>query len=806
MISHTYDYLGRIVSCFGFTANDLDVIGTTVSHYKILEKLGEGGMGVVYKAQDTRLDRTVALKFLPQYLTGNEAEETRFLREARAASALNHPNVCGIHAIGDHDGQIFIDMEYVEGATLKRVVPIDRLDDVLQYAVQIADALREAHKYGIVHRDIKCENIMVNATGKIKVMDFGLAKLKGSLRLTKTAAAVGTTAYMSPEQIQGEEVDYRSDQFSFGVVLFEMLTGRRPFRGEHEVAMMYSIVNEEPSSASTSRSGIPEGLLRIITKLLSKEPLKRYARTDELVNELREVESSGSNRMMPQNSQVANTTPTRMSKRSWIVGSAGVLLLLGGAYMYFAPHQGSNERIESIAVLPFRNVSGDPNIEYLSDGITEHIINALSRLRKMRVIPRSTSFHYKGKDGDARAVGEELNVSAVLTGRVIMRGDDLNIQVELIDVREQSQLWGEQYVRKTSDLLNVQEDIERSIAGQLHLTGDETRTLTKRTAVNTDAYQLYLRGRYYWDKRTVAGFGKALQYFQQALDLDPTYALAQTGEADCYDLLGLGVYSGLSPAEAYPKAKAALEKAFQFDSTIGEAYATRAHMNHSFEWDWPRVERDFHRAIELSPKYGTAHAFYGVYLNAMGRNQEAMDQFVLAQQLEPLSLPINTWLGIKFYYDRNYDKAIEQISKAIDIDPGFANGHYFIGWPYLAKGLTREAIHEFQLGRSYSDNNPVMLSGLVYALYHDGQRAYARALLDTLVQMSTNRYVSPHNLAIAYAGVGDTLRFYEYLEKSVNDHAFIVTVGVMRYDPFFDFAQHDPRFIALVKRTGLPLR
>ncbi len=780
------------------------MIGQTISHYTILEKLGEGGMGVVYKAEDTTLKRIVALKFLPRDLTGNANEKARFAHEAQAAATINHPNVCTIYRIGEHEGQQFIEMEFVDGSTLRNLCPVRDLRQWFRYAVQVSDALREAHTKGIVHRDIKCENIMVNTAGQAKVMDFGLAKLRGQARLTRTSSTVGTVAYMSPEQIQGAEVDHRSDQFSLGIVLSEMLTGKRPFRGEHEAAMMYSIVNEEPSWAVDGPFEVPEEVVAVIRRLLAKDPDDRYSRTDELVEALQAIDAgSGSAAVRKPSDRAVRPAPKKRRRFLPVAAAALIVVLAALALFLWNPFAG-DERIDSIAVLPFRNASGDPATEYLSDGIAEHVINALSQLKVLRVIPRSTSFHYKGKDADARAVGEELRVRAVLTGRVIQQGDNLNVQVELIDVERQSQLWGEQYVRKISELLSVQEEIERSIAHELHLTGDESRVIAKRATENSDAYQLYLRGRYYWDKRSVAGFGKALQYFQQALDLDPNYALAHTGVADCYDLLGLGIYNGLAPRESLPKAKFAIDRAFQLDSSLGEAYTTRGHMNHSYEWDWERAGSDFRRAIELSPKYGTGHVFYAVYLNAIGDRAEAKKQFLLAQQLEPLSLPINTWLGMEYYYSKEYDKSIEQIKKSIDIDGSFANAHLMLGWPYLAKGMTGEAVTEFRITRDLAGDNPVAVAALIYALGRDGRSAEARSLMDTLLVKSGQRYISPHNLAIAYLGVGDTAKFYRELERTVDERAFIVSVGVLRVDPFFDFAHADPRFGAIFAKTGLP--
>ncbi len=780
------------------------MIGQTISHYRILEKLGEGGMGVVYKAEDTNLDRMVALKFLPPHLAASEQDKARFLQEAKAASSLNHPNVCTIYGLEEYEGRQYIAMEYIDGVTLRQKIPIEKENDVIAYAVQIADALQEAHSKGIVHRDIKAENIMVNGKNQIKVMDFGLAKLKGSLKLTRTSSTVGTLAYMAPEQIQAGTVDHRSDQFSFGVVLFELLTGKLPFRGEHEAALLYSIVHESPEPVSKYRSDVPEELIALIQRTLAKDPENRFARTEDLQQELSRVRQSVQTHGK---GRPSDGTGLAKKKRNLVAMLALILLVGGGAAWYaISTYRGVPEdnRIGSIAILPFRNASGDQSNDYLSDGITENIINALSRLKQFRVIPRSTAFHYKGKEDDAQKIGNELHVRVVLTGRVILQGDDLNIQAELIDIKKQSQLWGEQYSRKKSDLLTVQDELSRAIAGQLHLTGDEGRALTKHSTENTDAYQLYLKGRYYWDKRTVAGFNKALQYFQQALDIDPDYALAYTGVADCYDLLGLGIYNGMSPRESYPKAKAAIEKAFQLDNNLAEAYTTRAHINQSFEWEWARAESDYRRAIELNPKYATAHVFYASYLNAMGRLDEAIEQYQLAQQLEPLSLAINTWYGMSFYFHRQYDLAIDQYRKTIDIDPNFGNAHLMLGWTYAAKGMFQEAAAEFRLGGQLTGDNPVMIAALVYATARGSEAAKAKSLLDTLLSMSKQRFVSPHNLAIAYAGIGDKEQFYHWLERAIDEHSFIVNVSVLRVDPVFDFVRKEPRFAALFNKTGLP--
>jgi serine/threonine-protein kinase len=794
------------------------MIGKTISHYKVLEKLGEGGMGVVYRAEDLKLKRVVAIKVLPARLSVHGEERERFVHEAQAASALNHPNICTIHAIDEADGESFIVMEYMDGITLREWIRRrsaqpegfrkQGIRDAVDIAVQVAEGLEQAHDRGIVHRDVKSENVMVMEDGRAKIMDFGLAKLKGVSKLTKTGSTVGTIAYMSPEQVEGIETDHRTDIFSLGVVLYEMFAGQLPFRAVHEAAMMYEIINVEPPPIVDPSRGIDAELNRIVMKCLEKDRESRYQSMREVAVDLKRYRRDSTGRRIETKPEAPAAPPAGRRTPAWkFIAAAAALIAVGAAAWFAVPAlRGTtgDSRIESIAVLPFRNASGDQANDYLSDGITENLINSLSRLKQFRVIPRSTAFHYKGKEEDAQKIGAELKVRVVLSGRVILNGDDLNIQAELIDIESQSQLWGEQYVRKKSDLLNVQDELSRAIAGQLHLTGEERSSLIKHSTENTDAYQLYLKGRYYWDKRSVDGFSKALQYFQQALDIDPNYALAQAGVADCYDLLGLGIYNGLPPEESYPKAKAAIDRAFQLDSNLAEAYTIRGHMNHSYEWDWARAESDFQRAIELNPKYATGHVFYAVCLNAMGRRAEATEQFRLGQQLEPLSLPINTWYGMCSYYLRDYDRAIAQIRKTLDIDASFANAYLMRGWMYAAKGMFPSAVADFRTGRKLTGDNPVMISALVYALSRGGQRAEASALLDTLTAMSERRFISPYNLAIAYAGTGDKEKFYHWLERAIDEHSFMVSVGVLRVDPVFDFVRKEQRFIDLFKRTGLP--
>ncbi len=559
--------------------------GQTISHYKILEKLGEGGMGVVYKAQDTRLDRVVALKFLPSHVSFNEETKARFLQEAKAAAALNHANICTIYGVDESDGTMFIAMEYIEGGTLRERIPFTKIDDALNVAVQIGDALQEAHSKGIVHRDIKADNIMLTSKSQAKVMDFGLAKLKGSLKLTRTSSTVGTLGYMAPEQIQGGEVDHRSDIFSFGVLLFEMLTGKLPFRGEHEAAMVYSIVHEDPESLTKYLPDAPPGLTHILGRALEKDPEDRYQSIADMVSEIRRGQKKSSrvarpsqanepsSRLSPADEKPA-ATPRRTAKKTiLVVAFVGLITLLVVLGYLFTGHQ---QAITSLAVLPFENVGASADEEYLSDGVTESIINNLSKISTLRVVPRSTVFRFKGKEMDVQDIGTKLNVGAVLSGRITHRGEVLDVQADLIDIKRESQLWGNHYQASAVDLLSLQQQITNDVSSKLGIgLSTETREkLTRPSTENTQAYQLYLQGRYYWNKRTAAAIERAINYFNQAIAIDSTYALAYVGLSDCYIIQSQ--YAGIPTSITIPLTQKFARRALELDNSLAEARTTLA--------------------------------------------------------------------------------------------------------------------------------------------------------------------------------------------------------------------------------------
>jgi serine/threonine-protein kinase len=810
-----------------------------IGRYQIIRSLGVGGMGRVYLGLDEQLNRPVAVKLLSNYGACEEERMRRFRQEALSASALNHPNILTIYEIGEFEGTNFITAEFVDGLTLRARLKAGALppDLALDIAIQIASALSAAHASGIIHRDIKPENVMVRADGLVKVLDFGIAKftqLDGdelkSVVETMPGRIIGTAAYMSPEQARGTGIDARSDLWSLGVILYEMVAHQPPFWGNTAADVIAAVLDRQPAPFSVDSSSTLQPLEPMIFKALQKERENRYQTAAELLTDLKQLRQSlalagekrspsgrssdpqtelsvrrsakrqGLPAQVPQPAPVLNTLLTDQAAQ--VRGAGGLVTLRRRAFLaYRSRLSNKGEPIESIAVMPFSNESSNEDIEYLSDGMTDSLINSLSQLPHLSVKARSSVFRYKGKEVEPQRIGSDLSVQAVLSGRVVQRGDDLTLYLSLVEAQTGNQLWGEQYDRKVADLISLQREIAHDVSQKLRarLSGAEVQRVTKDYTENAEAYQLYLKGRYHVIKLRRSETQIGIPYFQKAIELDPHYALAYAGLAEAYRSLAL---PGEMPAiEFFPKAKAAAQKAIELDDALAEGHAQLGLVNFWFDWDWSKAEKECKRALELDPRAPETLLLSTHLLSTRGRHVEALAEIKRARELEPLNLRVNSLEGQFLIFAGQNDEALARFQKTFEIDPNFWFTHAFAASAYIEKGMFSLAVAEANKASALSEGSTHATAFMGYALAKAGKQAEARSVLETLLKLSTDRYVPPYHIALIYNGLGERDQTLAWLERGYLERdSKMVFLSV---EPKWNNLHSDPRFVDLLRRVGL---
>jgi serine/threonine-protein kinase len=787
-------------------------VGSLISHYRILERVGEGGMGVVYRAWDEQLERDVALKVLHPGTLTSDSSRRNFRKEALTLARLNHPNIETVYEFGTQDGIDFLVLEYVSGKTLADRLVRGTLPEkgVVTLGIQIVAALEEAHNQGIIHRDLKPRNIAITARGEAKVLDFGLAKLlpqtfeATSETLTHTQAGAGTLPYMSPEQLHGESIDVRSDIYSVGAVIYEISVGRKAFTEVIPSRLIEVILHRPPIAPRALNSRISPELERIVLKCLDKHPARRYQSAKELLVDLRRLDTTPS---VNTGQSRSTTSLGRRTARPIAYGVAGLLIL--GVVMTGLNISGWRDRlmaglapprIKSLAVLPLENLSHVPEQEYFADGMTEALITDIAKIRTLRVTSRTSVMGYKRTNKPLSQIARELNIDAVVEGSVQRAGDRVRIAAQLIDARNDRNLWTESYESDFSDVLALQENVARAIAGEVRvqLTSQESANLSKSRNVIPRAYESYLKGRYLWNKRTPGDLNAAIGAFNEAIEIDPTYAMAYVGLADSYSLLS--IYGEVPPREAMPQAKAAAIRALEIDDSLAEAQAALSDIHWAYDWDAGKAEMGFRNAIKLNSNYASAHQWYAVFLSNHGRHGEAIKEIERARELDPLSLIIQANVGFDYYYARQYERAIQTLQRFAEREPNFWVFHLMLGQTYLATGRLAEATAECQKAKTLSPENVRVSAMLGVAYAKAGREAEARKLMEELLSLSRKRYVSPALIAIVQIGLGEKNEALDWLDKARTDRSDWMIF--LKTDPLFDPLRGEPRFNDLLLSVG----
>jgi len=775
--------------------------------YELLEEIGRGGQGVVFRARQKSLNRNVALKVIGLGQWATPAHLKRFRLEAEAAASLDHPYIVPIYEVGEQDGQCYFSMKFIEGGQLDEVVkhtPIS-IRQAAELMAKVARTVHYAHEHGILHRDIKPGNILLDAKGETHLTDFGLARLvESESTVTRTLEVLGTPSYMAPEQAAGDnaKLTRATDVYGLGAVLYQLLTGHPPFAGGTTYETIKLLLETEPRQPRLWNPKIDRDLSTICLKCLGKDPQRRYSSALALAEDLERWLKHEPIRARRTGVLTRGKKWVRRNPTTAVLTALLVALLAAISVIIWKSELAGRSPITGIAVLPFENASNEPNTEYLSEGISEALINSLSELQQLRVIARPTAFHYKRKDVEPRRVGRELGAAAVLTGKVRQMQDALSVQVDLVDTATGAQIWGARYDRKIADLVAIKQAIAQEVTAKLKLklSGEEQRRLVKRDSTNAEAYQFYLRGRYFWNKRTSDGIKQAIEHFQQSVERDPNFALGYVGLADSYT--GLTFYNFAAPHEAMPKAKESAIKALTLDDTLAEAHATLAHILINYDWNSSAAEKEFKRSIELNPEYATAHQWYAIhFLTATGRLEEAVQEMKKALELDPASLVMNTFMGATLSYTGRYDEAIDQCRRTIQMDPNFAVAHWHLGLAYEQKQLLDEAIEEFRKAISLSGGSPLMKAALARA-YAKAQKTHeANEMLNELNELAKRQYASAYELATIYVALGNNEEAFQLLAKAYAEHSFhLVNLNV---SPHFKSVRSDPRFQDLVQRLGL---